>query len=144
MKNNALAYSLKVWLTAVILGSLILCVFVLSPSSNNQHFDKQAASLVLITVFYSAIFSLPSFFILLLSSLGLCNTSLTDIYRKLILTGIGILLSLLAARLSFLEEFELSFTLSYLIVTLAGIWFYKLRSDKDEVKTVASDLTTQD
>lgn len=141
MKNNALAYSLKVWLTAVFLGSALLAVFIgFQATPEVGSLISQIAFVMIITTLYGGAFSIPGLTILLLSSWGLCNVSLTNINRKLILTGIGVLSGLLAFFVAiWLDVLRLSdrnFTLPYFVTTIAGIWFYKLKTEKDEVDTM--------
>jgi hypothetical protein len=123
MRNNALGFSLKVWLTALFLGSLGSGIIL---TDGHTGFSGLISWLSL-SIIFGGIFSLPSFAILFLSSWKLCNISLTNLNRKLILTGVGILSCLLAFYFAidiFSTDFDLF--LPYFVTIIASIWFYKL------------------
>jgi len=138
MKNNALAYSLKVWLTAVFLGSLILTIFLNWPSfAERVSYVKQVTTVGIVITLISCVFSVPSLIILLLSSWSLCNVSISNVNRKLILTGIGGLSGLLAFYVANLNHVlrlsDLGLIFPYVVVVIAGTWFYKLKTEKEEI-----------
>jgi len=137
MKNNALGFSLKVWLTAVLLGSAILALIINQPSlgTENSSFAQQTITIATMALLISSVLSIPSFAILLLSSWGLCNVTLTSLNRKFILTGVSMLLCLLAFFLMVqfysITSGDFGLILPYFVTIVAGIWFYKLKTDKD-------------
>ncbi len=127
MKNNALVYSLKVWLTALLLGSL---------GAGMTLYDKDSHISGLISwlgfvIFYGFFFSFPSFLILFLFVYRLNKKALSVINKKLILSGVGLTLTLLPffmmIKLGFMDSWSDIFVITpYAIIIVFGIWFYKL------------------
>lgn len=137
MKNNALTYSLKIWLTGLLVGSLWML-----PS----HPDKLFTFLPLLgLIIFSGFFlSFPSFIILFLLSRQLNKTTLKVIPKKFILSVNGLVLTLLAYLLTVHFRFgtvsDFHLFIPYAIVIVIGVWLYKLDPPFDSVEdTVSSE-----
>jgi len=133
MNKQALIYSLKVWLTTIILGIRITGLIKLFIDPLIYKFED---------IFSSAIYDIPvgliacapSFFIFLFAVRRICKRNTSVLLKKAILSAIGILLSLIPFIILFpYQLFHTNYLpdmlpelCSYVGLTLVGIWVYKL------------------
>jgi hypothetical protein len=134
MKYSSLSYSLKVWLTSVLLAPLILIVCFLPKSADfNTMFQ-----IYLIFTIASGVFSLITW----LTFWGVANLAYhyipDKIKRKLIICFSGIILTIITFLLIFLLEDDMSRSLEFTIIILtycfcigAGSLFYNLGPDEN-------------
>ena len=142
--KHALTYSLKVWLTAVLLGPILTrlgdaLIHPRYPFDFNSVFGFFG-----LTATYGLILSLPSWLLLLLT---VWLTSFSDKsmhFKKVVITIAGCVLTVMPFYLVFGHDDDaggadlLVWTLSYTVVIVGAIWFYKLKT----IRAVMSD--TQD
>ncbi len=127
MKYNALEYTIRVWLTSVLFGPILLILGLLMHSQGEY-------GILLVAILFGAFLSIPSFFLLYFFTKY--STKLQDniIITKCLLTIVGILLTyipfyILNGYHLMLDGDLLSryFFISYCIVIIFGVWFYKLK-----------------
>ena len=118
MKKTPLIFSLKVWVTATIVGTL-LAVFLMP-------------NFVLSTVLgYGFLLSLPSFLIFCLATFMLCGRYEENRSAKITLSFISTLLAFFAFYLLPKEAYQqlsLLIPIIYSIITIVSIWLYPLGS----------------
>lgn len=131
--KQAIIYSLKVWLTAVLLSPL-LSVILFEPFDDHNSTDiKGALFFILLSIPYGLVLSIPSWLLLWISVWLVNRLSTSSIKKKWMLSIIGLVLSLLPFYLIFghddnpVGEGAIEWAVAYCIVILAGIWFYPLK-----------------
>jgi hypothetical protein len=136
MKSNAPTYSLKVWLTAVAGGSL--GVDFLMGGLHNGAFGFMLS--MIICLLFSLGCSLPSFIVFIISVFRLERTQLSITNIKIILSVLGLALTVLPFLvLVYLHYISLSYfslLLPYVSVIIASIWFYKLKTELETISTL--------
>lgn len=127
LKANALAYSIKVWLTGLTAGPLLFILMNLDESG------LMAFSLVYFYMFfYGLLFSIPSFFMLYVVAKLVNRLKVSLIIKKCILVGAGVVLTLVPFYLFVGNRFNIQIGLDdkmilcYLITIGAGLLFYRL------------------
>jgi len=136
----AFIYSLKVWITTIILGMRITGLIRISLDTDHLIYGVE-------DIFNSAIYDIPIGFVACLPSwlifsvtvryVNAMKTSL--IYKKTWLTLISIFLGILPFAFLFWPQLThtnywpdmLPEIIGYAVVTTAGIWFYKLEPVTD-------------
>jgi hypothetical protein len=119
--KQALIFSLKVWVTAVIIGPL-LRLFTMRIIGQISHSDTE---LLEISLVIGGIVSIPSWLLLFLATVQINKIAFTLAVKKLIITFIGIIFTLLPFQVLFVGV-PSEWSIYYCIVIVAGIWFYKL------------------
>jgi hypothetical protein len=129
---KALAYSFKIWVTALAFGSTIYYLLQLVEEPETRKYAGVGNLFIFIqNVFlYAFIFSLPCFLLLIISVALVNVTPLTIPVKKIMLTAISILLTLLPFY--YIEggghwgQQAIMYAESYGSIIVAGIWIYKL------------------
>ncbi len=129
-KANALAYSIKVWLTGLTAGPLLFILI------NPDDVSFMALSLVYFYMFfYGVLFSIPSSVMLYVCAklVNRLRVSLIMlIIKKCILVGAGVVLTIMPFYLFVGNRFNMQIDsddhimLCYLITIIAGLLFYRL------------------
>jgi hypothetical protein len=135
--KQALIYSLKVWLTTVVLGMRIAALIKILLDTDHLIYKFS-------DIFTSAVYDipvgliacLPSFGIFLLTVSLLRKSNYNIRSKKLVLSALGLLLSVLPFALLFTHQlFNINYLpdmlpelCAYTGLTIAGIWFYKLET----------------
>ncbi|MEO6849387.1 MAG: hypothetical protein ABI166_02115 [Mucilaginibacter sp.] len=144
--KKATIYSLKVWLTTVVLGMRIAGLIKILLDTDHVTYSFQ-------DIFYSAIYDipvgliacLPSWLIFTFITFYLNNKkNIKIVYKKCWLTISAMFLGVLPFAIVFWPQLThinyspdmLPVLIAYTGVTIAGIWFYKL----DPVNNVGRDL----
>ena len=143
--KQAFIYSLKVWLTTVLLGMRVAALIKIA--TDTQHLMYKAED-----IFDSAIYDIPVGLIACLPSwllfslvVGYLNKVIHSVEQeKLWLSVVAVFLSILPFALLFWHQLThlnylpdmLPELAAYTIVTIAGTWFYKLPSITKEVNAV--------
>ena len=124
---EAFKYSVRVWLTGVLLSPAIIAVFGIIPRNN---FDNIVFIFFFGTIF-GLVLSIPSFLLLLSLTAIIVKRDFKPWYKKIILSFTGIALTLLAFYLyqqnRMLHGENLQFAIVYALVIIAGIWYYKFQ-----------------
>ena len=132
--KQALIYSLKVWLTSVVLGSLISTIPMTLRSESKQQF-AQALGFIPLLIAIVAALSFCSWLLLFLFTYLFTKQSFRVKNVKLILSFLGLVLSV--APLLLLADGGLGLVYTIDLITypawiIAGLWFYKLQSTYEE------------
>jgi hypothetical protein len=124
--NRASIYALKVWQTAVFAAPLIIISFNLM---NNTDFGEALLTLAF-GIGIGMFFSIPSFILFAFACNVIVNMGFKAVYKKIVLSIIGIGLTMLAFVLfsngRLLEYLNNYFMGIYALIIVAGVWFYKL------------------
>ena len=126
MTTNVRAYTLKIWLSSVVLSPLIMLassIFIANTNVDNVF-------ILAILFFFGALLSIPSIILLNVCCSQLITRSNGLFKLKVLLTGIGILLTYapLWALMGFkFNIYDLQFFWPYFLTIVAGIWFFKLK-----------------
>jgi len=127
--KQALIYSLKIWLTAVVIAPIVTEIvdYLIRAGST----DEGVFYFILLSIPYGLLLSLPCWVLLWLAVYLIGKTGLSITYKKVLLSVIGLALTVLPFYLVFGHD-DGSNTLelwiwpfSYTLVIIAGIWFYK-------------------
>ena len=124
---NIIKYTLKVWATALFMAPVIIVASGLMKSFN----INDALGMIMFGILIGAIYSLPSVALLAIATCFIAKYNMPLLYKKAVLTVIGIVLTMLAFIIfnsgkSILFE-ELSWDRAvYATAIIAGIWFYRL------------------
>ena len=128
----AILYSIKIWLTSVVLSPV---VFVFGDDlihPNNSEWFYSALGFIGFSIVYGLVLSIPCVIILFLFAGSLVYRKLDMIYKKLLLSIVGIVLSILPFYLLFrgddnrFDLYTFFWSLSYCFFIVAGVWFYEL------------------
>jgi hypothetical protein len=139
--KQAMVYSLKVWLTTAILGMRIAAIIKICLDGYHIYSWPDIFSSAIYDIPIGIIACLPSSILFALLTRRLKKNPYTITRLKLILSLTGILLSLLPFAIVFPSQIThvnylpdmLPELLGYTLITLGGIWFYKLKLDIVEV-----------
>lgn len=136
-------FSLKIWITSVVLGSLIADLPFLFQSNNLDDFIGKL-SWVIFQMGVAAVLSVISLLLLWLFVHLLTRHGFGVIKTKIILSFIGLVLALAPLLWLIRGAWELSWTnslfyMAYPVTIIAGIWFYKLKpvSDPEHTSSIA-------
>lgn len=144
---KALAYSFKVWVTALAFGSTIYYILDLLEEPEMRKYAGVGNLFIFIqNVFlYALIFSLPCFLLLFISVALVNLIHITIPVKKIILTVISILLTLLPFY--YIEggghwgQQAIMYAESYGSIIVAGIWIYKLEpTDRFDAEPVEEEI----
>lgn len=130
--KSTLIYSLKVWLTAVVLAPMLTQLLDYLCGVQQSYDLKGIFYFVLLSIPYGLMLSLPCWLLLWLATSLLNRTRLTNKNKKLLLSVVGFLLAALPFYLIFGHDdkgFNLEtivWAASYMLVIVAGVWAYKL------------------
>jgi hypothetical protein len=131
MKQTIL-FSLKVWLTSVIVSPALYLFYDAFRVHSKTNFEG-GLGFLLLSILYGIIISLPSWIILWFSTFSLFQLNYSTLVNKIWLSIIGTGLTILPFLLLFGSDDPITYVttvpwaLSYNIVIVAGIWFYKLK-----------------
>jgi hypothetical protein len=129
--KQALIYSLKVWLTGVVISPVLNLIIEAVSGFNKANFEG-AMGFILLSIPYSLILSLPCFFLLFLACFFVNLVSGATTTKKICLTIVGAVLAFLPFYLIFggddpsTYRTSMPWAVSYCIVIIGSIWFYKL------------------
>jgi uncharacterized membrane protein len=132
--KQALIYSLKVWLTTIVLGMRVAAVIKICLDTDHLYGAGDIFSSAIYDIPVGLIACTPSFFLFLVGVFFLSKTSGTIWSKKLILSVLGVILAILPFAIVFTHQlFSANYLpdmlpelCGYVGITLAGIWFYKL------------------
>ncbi|MDR6942081.1 hypothetical protein [Mucilaginibacter pocheonensis] len=134
--KQTLIYSLKIWLTSVVIGPLIYIVH-----ETKLQDLKGSAGFILYSIPYGLALSSLIWLLFWLSLHCIYQLNISTLTFKLYLSSIGFVLSLLPFFLIFGNDDPITYkeilpwALSYCIVIVAGVWFFKLKPSSYSVKT---------
>ena len=135
--KRTLIYSLKVWLTCVVVSPVLYCnIEALSESSLSKGLVADGG-FFLYSLPFGLVLSLPSWvmFWLSLHSVNMLNWGLVT--TKLLISVIAVILTALPFVLLFgtddpgSDKSLLIWPVCYCLVLVAGVWYYKLRPSAD-------------
>jgi hypothetical protein len=133
--NKVLSYSLKVWLTTIVLCP-VLSILTLLIQAVNLH---EAANVVMLLVgspfsmLLIGVLTIPSAVLFYISSKYLLKWGVKTFFAKIILSLLGLLLTCLTISVFGNFRFTLNYVfviLPYLISIFISIWIYRLESSK--------------
>ena len=131
--KQALIYSLKVWLTSVLLGPLIPGLISAVHVNDTLGFGRAVSGFViwLLFAFISGlVLSLMSFLLLLFTTATLLKTNLATLVQKLLFSVIiPVYASLPFLLVQDYQQYSPAnkvLIISYMVVVVIGIWLYKL------------------
>jgi hypothetical protein len=143
--KQAFIFSTKVWLTTIIIGPLIMGIRTFFMYDWVDDRWANAFFVPKVGIPAGLVFFLPSFVLLSLFSWYLNKKVIFINIRKLYLSLVAVVLaiipfavinyrSLFTINTGLLEGFppDLFWTCTYVSLTLAGVWFYKLKPVTDE------------
>ena len=141
--KQALIYSLKVWLTSVVLSPIIdvLVEFIAHP----RYFDGFKAELGFIgySIPYGLILSIPSWFFLLTTLVIFEYTNAAVRTKRIVLTVVAAILTYAPFYLLFYSADDIRWFdtflwgFSYCLIIVSGIWFYKFKPVNNEGRNVS-------
>jgi hypothetical protein len=148
--KTALIYSSKVWLTTIFVGPLIMGVKIYSFYYGRDEDAWKCLYLVPeIGILYGILYFLTSWFILSRLCWYISKRNLINKRTKVYLSFIGLVLaiapfavmdyhSLFTINKGWFAGFppDLFWTITYVGLTVAGIWFYKLEPVNNSPKTI--------
>jgi len=136
MKNHALLYCLKVFLTTVLITPIVTFGYAaISAGEGNPHF----LNYMMLIAYYGLIYTIPSFALLIILSLLLINRPISIyIIKGLISIAVLMLIFSVPNPMPWAEDFVLASI--YSLVTMTFIWIYRLKSlSNTKVKNGASE-----
>ena len=127
--KQAFIYSLKIWLTSVLL-SPVLNIIVDKLFYPNQDMQLTGAlGFIGLAIGYGLVLSIPCWIMLYLVSALMINGRLQLTHKKMLITGVGIVLCFSLFYLVFLgDDFDMEtwvWALCYCGIIVAGIWYYR-------------------
>ncbi len=144
--KQALIYSLKVWITALLLAPTLaypiwwLVEWIISYVNRGKVFSMGIiygfdinASTISWGILWSALYFLPYLAILFVSVIFLRRGSTSIRSKKTALTGLAIILTLCPFPFVKVLEYEvifdirLAWLISFGLIFIAGVWFYRLK-----------------
>ena len=134
MPSNSIIYSLKIWLTSVLLAPVIYIVAI-SFKQNHQDFSTlilDQLSIYLICIFFGSFLSFFTWLLFLLSIKATTLYAYSIKQCKFIISFIGVLLTIgtfalfLSPSISIHDDL-FSLMLGNCICITGGTWFYELR-----------------
>jgi len=131
VKKGALVYGLKIWLSAIVFGSLTFSTtFELTRDDTIPEPIKYIVFWALVASICVLIFSIPGFVLFYFSILFLSKkTSISKINRKLAIGIAGLVVCIITFALLLLvghvNVSDSYFSLPYVAFVITGIWFYK-------------------
>lgn len=135
MKLNIFIYSLKIWLTSVILSPVVLIGIGFITSGRYNHIKLPYDFYwYAIGLFAGLAFSLPSVAIFGLVAYGVAAINGNLLVKKLILSIAGILLTgmaIILVKKVFSPTELIVVTGTYGVFIMAGIWFYNVKTEDD-------------
>jgi hypothetical protein len=147
--KQALIYSLKVWLTTVVLGLRISGLIRICMDTDHLIYKwSDMFSSAMYDIPVGLIACLPSWALFILSVWALKKSKSSLILVKLFLSLIGVMLSILPFAIVFNHQlFNINYLpdmlpdlFGYTLITVAGVWFYKLILD-DKAPTITPNLS---
>ena len=126
--NQILSWSLKVWITSVVLAP-ILDVLLYPIVESSTSLPGGALKFIMVMIVFSLIFTFPCWFILWRSANVIDYYLKTIIYKKVTLTVIGATLAILPFYVYFKNEpirNDIALKSLYCITVLLGIWLYRI------------------
>ena len=127
-------YSLKVWITALLLGSVILGIImmIVYPDGEVIKAIEDTLLLSLFAFLFGAILSVPSLLLFYLVVNQLLKTSSSVFNKKVGLSLTAILLGLLPFLIGYItKQFVLHsfiYSIIYILIIVIAIWIYELKS----------------
>jgi len=141
--KQAIVYSLKVWLTSVVVAPfLVLLIGLLGKMG-------EGVGIALAMLMLGTLFSLPSFLLLSLACWALTRMQSKIVMIKVELTLIGVLLTYIPffiindyAFLINRDELSRTFFVVYSLLITFGIWFYKFNgASKKQINIPDSNIS---
>ncbi|AMR30739.1 hypothetical protein A0256_04535 [Mucilaginibacter sp. PAMC 26640] len=132
MVRTALYYSLKVWLTSIIISPILFLLIDLFTKHNQTNLEGGVLFIILSTL-YGLVLSSISWLLFWLWSYFLLKLSISLIAFKTVLSFFGSALTILPFVLfsrdhGFPDASTIMWALNYNVVIVAGVWFYKINS----------------
>ncbi|HET6253415.1 MAG TPA: hypothetical protein VFE32_05050 [Puia sp.] len=130
MAPTALSYSLKVWISSVLIGPLLVFAVLLIVASGPV--DWGVVDFILYFALFAFAFSIPSFFLLWIGSSYICRTVWPAAMKRLMIALLALSLTALAFIILivffWMPDWSLIWTVvgTYYPVLVAGIFFYRL------------------
>ncbi|HEY4328004.1 MAG TPA: hypothetical protein VGN20_28730 [Mucilaginibacter sp.] len=131
--KEAFIYSLKVWLTGVILSPVLFTAIDIIIHRNIYYDYQNALGFIGYSIVYGLILSIPSWLLLWLAIIIVSKWGVAIELKKVALTVAGAVLSLLPFYLLFHNDDKSSdkdvctWATTYCLVIIGGIWFYKFK-----------------
>jgi hypothetical protein len=131
--KQSLIYSLKVWLTSVILSPFLFTIIDIIIHQNILYDYKNAIGFIGYSIIYGLILSIPSWLLLLLVIVIVSKWGIVIGLKKTVLTIAGAILSLLPFYLLFRNDDYTSnkdvyiWAITYCFVIIGGIWIFKFK-----------------
>jgi hypothetical protein len=130
--NQALSYSIKVWLTTIVFSPILSTLTILI-DARNFHDVINISMLLLglpLTILLIGVITIPSAIVFYFSSLYLLKKDVTSFSAKIILSIIGFLLTCLSINI--FGDFKFTsaylFIISpYLLVIMISIWIHRFK-----------------
>lgn len=138
--KQVLIYSLKVWLTSVVFSPVLFFICDSMLHSNDLGNLSGALGFIGYSITYGLVISIPSWLILFLFSGSLVNRQLKLHYKRILITAVSIVLSILPFYLLFRGDdngFDLYtklWSFSYCSIIVAGVWYYRLEPKTDPIQ----------
>jgi len=132
--KQAIIYTIKVWLTSVVLSPIAFIIADNLFHSNNRIGLYGSLGFIGYSIPYGLVITIPCWLILFLSAGSLVNRKLKMIYKKSIISVVGVALSILPFFLLFRGDdngFDLYtkfWSLSYCTFIVGGIWLYEFKA----------------
>ena len=127
----AFIYSLKIWLTTLLLTPALRLLIAWIFNLPTLQFNTSPVTYYLMAVYAGAIFSIPGAIFLWIFTWQLNQRPISLIKKKLCLSAITFVETILTFYFVFWLPKSLAdnfiMTLPYCIIATAGIWFYKLK-----------------
>jgi hypothetical protein len=132
--KHTLIYSLKVWLTTIVLGMRVAAVIKICLDTSHLYGVGDIFSSAIYDIPVGLIACTPSFFLFFLAVFFLSKSINTIWSKKLILSVLGVILAILPFAIVFTHQLFSANYLpdmlpelgGYIVITIAGVWFYKL------------------
>jgi len=130
--KHAILYSIKIWLTSVVISPVVFIVGDCLTHPNNRIGLYGCLGFIGYSLAYGLVLSIPCWLILFLMAGSLVNRNLNMVYKKLLISIIGVALSILPFYLLFRNDdngfdlYTFIWSLSYCSFIIVGVWFYEL------------------
>jgi lysylphosphatidylglycerol synthetase-like protein (DUF2156 family) len=131
--KQALIYSLKVWLTAVVVSPPLYLIVEAMVNKHNQTNLEGGVLFVLMSLVYGLLLSIPSYLLLLLAVYFSTRRMESGWVIKMFLTLVGMVLSLIPFQLIFGQDDAITqvvtipWAVCYCIVVVISLLLYELK-----------------
>lgn len=141
--KQVLIYSLKVWLTSVLISPIIFILIEITFKTRSFIDVNSVLGFIAYSIPYGLVLSIPSWLLFFACIYNISKFIRNLLTIRLIVTLVGSVLSLLSFYIIFHRDDDttgvIPWALSYCIIIIAGSWFYAFNANVTESKSIDHD-----